>query len=123
MRRYLKSRQIPYYAFTHAIPGKATAAHIHIGPGSTRLITPPDGHRPMALVPRVFLTAEQIQKRVHEMGDQISNDFPQGPIYLIAILKGAFMFLADLSRTIERRPAWSLSAYPVTAAGRPRRGR
>lgn len=37
LRRYLKSRQIPYYAFTRAIPGKATAAHIHIGPGSTRL--------------------------------------------------------------------------------------
>ena len=55
----------------------------------------------MALVPRVFLTADQIQKRVREMGDQISTDFPQGPIYLIAILKGAFMFLADLSRAIR----------------------
>ena len=37
LRRYLKSRQIPYYAFTRAIPGKATAAHIHIGTGSTHL--------------------------------------------------------------------------------------
>src|SRR6202790_2722576 len=55
----------------------------------------------MALVPRVFLTAEQIQSRVREMGQQISTDFPQGPIYLIAILKGAFMFLADLSRSIR----------------------
>ncbi len=36
---YLKSRKIPFYAFTHAIPGKATGAHIHIGPGSTRLLT------------------------------------------------------------------------------------
>lgn len=34
---YLRSRKIPFYAFTHAIPGKATGAHIHIGPGSTRL--------------------------------------------------------------------------------------
>jgi len=55
----------------------------------------------MALVPRVFLTSEQIQNRVREMGAQISADFPQGPIYLIAILKGAFMFLADLSRAIK----------------------
>ena len=39
LREYLKLRKIPYYAFTHAIPGKATAAHIHIGPGSTRLVT------------------------------------------------------------------------------------
>ena len=37
LRQYLKIRKIPYYAFAHAIPGKATAAHIHIGPGSTRL--------------------------------------------------------------------------------------
>lgn len=37
LRHYLQVLKIPYYAFTHAIPGKATAAHIHIGPGSTRL--------------------------------------------------------------------------------------
>src|SRR5579872_6302229 len=55
----------------------------------------------MALVPRVFLTAEQIQKRVREMGAQISADYPEGPIYLIAILKGAFVFMADLARAIK----------------------
>jgi hypoxanthine phosphoribosyltransferase len=55
----------------------------------------------MALVARVFLTADQIRKRVDEMGAQITADFPDGPIYLIAILKGAFMFLADLSRAIK----------------------
>lgn len=37
LRGYLRSRKIPYYAFTSAVAGKATAAHIHIGPGSTRL--------------------------------------------------------------------------------------
>jgi hypothetical protein len=37
LRHYLRSRQIPYFAFSRAIPGKATAAHIHIGTGSTRL--------------------------------------------------------------------------------------
>lgn len=37
LRRYLRSRKIPYYAFTSAVVGKATAAHIHIGPGSTRI--------------------------------------------------------------------------------------
>ena len=38
LRRYLRARQIPYFAFSRAIPGKATAAHIHIGAGSTRLV-------------------------------------------------------------------------------------
>ena len=37
LRRYLESKDIPYYAFRVAIAGKATGAHIHIGPGSTRL--------------------------------------------------------------------------------------
>src|ERR1700733_1373243 len=55
----------------------------------------------MALAPRVFLTAEQIQNRVREMGVQISANYPEGPLYLIAILKGAFVFLADLSRSIK----------------------
>ncbi len=37
LRRYLEARNIPFYAFRAAVPGKATGAHIHIGPGSTRL--------------------------------------------------------------------------------------
>ncbi len=55
----------------------------------------------MALVPHVFLTAEQIQNRVRAMGEQISTDYPEGPIYLLAVLKGAFIFMADLSRAIK----------------------
>ena len=37
LRGYLEARDIPYYAFRSAVAGKATGAHIHIGPGSTRL--------------------------------------------------------------------------------------
>lgn len=37
LRKFLEAKGIPYYAFRVAIPGKATGAHIHIGPGSTRL--------------------------------------------------------------------------------------
>jgi hypothetical protein len=37
LRRYLEARAIPYFAFWQAAPGKATGAHIHIGPESTRL--------------------------------------------------------------------------------------
>ncbi len=52
LRQYLKLRRIPYYAFAHAIPGKATAAHVHIGPGSTRLITPVSSRIGTKLAPR-----------------------------------------------------------------------
>jgi hypothetical protein len=37
LREYLDQKGIPYYAFRVAMAGKATAPHIHIGPGSTRL--------------------------------------------------------------------------------------
>jgi hypothetical protein len=37
LRAFLESKAIPYYAFRVAIPGKATAPHIHIGPGSLRI--------------------------------------------------------------------------------------
>jgi hypothetical protein len=34
---YLVEKHIPYFAFRQAVPGKATGAHIHIGPMSTRI--------------------------------------------------------------------------------------
>jgi hypoxanthine phosphoribosyltransferase len=50
---------------------------------------------------RVLVSAEQIQRRIHELGAQIDKDLPQGPVYLIAILKGACFFLADLARAMK----------------------
>ena len=37
LRQYLEREQIPYYAFRDAVPGRASGAHIHIGPPSPRL--------------------------------------------------------------------------------------
>lgn len=37
LRTYLETNEIPYFAFRSAVQGRATGAHIHIGPGSTRL--------------------------------------------------------------------------------------
>lgn len=37
LRRYLENLKIPYFAFRRWLPGKATAAHIHIGPPSLPL--------------------------------------------------------------------------------------
>jgi hypoxanthine phosphoribosyltransferase len=51
---------------------------------------------------RILLTSDQIQKRVKEMAAEIAADYPDGPLYLISILKGAFVFLADLARALER---------------------
>jgi hypoxanthine phosphoribosyltransferase len=45
----------------------------------------------------ILLSAEQIQKRVAELAAEIRRDFP-GDLHLIAVLKGAFIFLSDLLR-------------------------
>jgi hypoxanthine phosphoribosyltransferase len=49
----------------------------------------------------VLLSSKQIQDRVNELGREISRDYPEGPLYLIGILKGSFVFLADLARAIS----------------------
>jgi hypothetical protein len=36
LRKYLEVSKLPYFAFRAAIPGKATAPHIHLGPPSLR---------------------------------------------------------------------------------------
>ena len=53
---------------------------------------------------KVFISEERLQARIREIAAQIDADYPesQGPLYLIAILKGAFIFMADLSRAIKR---------------------
>jgi hypoxanthine phosphoribosyltransferase len=50
---------------------------------------------------RVLISAQQIQARINELGAEIDRDLPGGPIYLIAILKGACFFLADLARSMK----------------------
>lgn len=52
---------------------------------------------------RTLISAEQIQKRIAELGADITRDYAgDAPLYLIGILKGAIMFHADLARAIER---------------------
>jgi len=49
---------------------------------------------------RVLISSDQIRSRIREIGVEIAHDYPEGPVYLIAILKGAFIFLADLARAM-----------------------
>lgn len=51
---------------------------------------------------RLLFGADQIAARVKELGQQISADHPEGDILLIGLLKGAFVFLADLVRSLEK---------------------
>ena len=49
-------------------------------------------------------SAEQIADRVAEMGREISRDYADQEIAIVGLLKGSFVFMADLIRQI-RRPA------------------
>ena len=48
----------------------------------------------------ILLSADQIQKRIAELAREIRRDFPDD-LHMIAVLKGAFVFLSDLSRNME----------------------
>ena len=50
---------------------------------------------------RQVITSDQIQKRVKELGRQISDDYKGQTIQMLAVLENAFMFQADLVRAIE----------------------
>jgi len=50
---------------------------------------------------QVMLSSEDIQRRVRDMGLEISEDYADKDLVLVGVLRGAFMFLADLSRHIS----------------------
>ena len=53
---------------------------------------------------QTLITAERIQERVREMGAEIEHDYPgEEPIHLVGVLKGGFMFMADLVRAMSAR--------------------
>lgn len=49
----------------------------------------------------VLLDAETIARRIREMGAQITNDYRGKEVCIVGILKGCFLFMADLARSIE----------------------
>jgi hypoxanthine phosphoribosyltransferase len=52
----------------------------------------------------VLLTSDQIQSRIRELGAEIERDYPPDEeIHLVGVLKGGFMFMADLVRAMSAR--------------------
>jgi len=52
-------------------------------------------------ISHVILTEDEVRNRVAELGAAISRDYGDEPVLLIAVLRGAAIFVADLSRTIS----------------------
>ena len=51
---------------------------------------------------RIVFDADTIRRRVAEMGAEITAAYPDGDLLVLGLLKGSFIFLGDLVRTIER---------------------
>jgi hypoxanthine phosphoribosyltransferase len=49
---------------------------------------------------KVVVSADEIARRVEELGEEITRNYADRPPLLVGVLKGAFVFLADLSRVI-----------------------
>ncbi len=66
--------------------------------------------------PEILLSSDQIQKRVAELAVEIRRDCPDG-LHLIAVLKGAFMFLSDLVRHMTGHVSLDFMALSSYAKG------
>lgn len=64
----------------------------------------------------VLIPADAIQRRVAELATDIHRDLPDG-VHLIAVLKGAFIFMADLVRSLEGRVSLDFMAVSSYAKG------
>lgn len=51
-------------------------------------------------IKRVIITEQQIKEAIEKVGKQISDSYDGRPFLLVSILKGSFVFLADLCRAI-----------------------
>jgi hypoxanthine phosphoribosyltransferase len=52
-------------------------------------------------VGEVLVSADDVQRRVAELGEEISRDYAGRSLLLIGVLKGAVFFLSDLMRFID----------------------
>jgi hypoxanthine phosphoribosyltransferase len=52
-------------------------------------------------IEEILYTEEQLQARVRDLGQQITKDYAGQELVLLAVLRGAIVFLADLSRNIN----------------------
>jgi len=64
----------------------------------------------------ILLSEAQIQKRIAEMALEIRRDFPDD-LHVIAVLKGAFIFLSDLARHIPGHVSLDFMAVSSYAKG------
>lgn len=63
--------------------------------------TAPSGRAPADQIGRILISEAAIAHRVQELGLQITKDYQGKKPLLVAVLRGAYVFMADLSRQID----------------------
>ena len=70
-------------------------------------------------IERILISEEEIQKKVSEMGKKISDDFRDKDPLFAGVLKGCFIFMADLMRYVDIRCSMdfmAVSSYSGTSS-------
>src|SRR5437016_2193702 len=52
-------------------------------------------------IEQILLSSDEIQRKIAEIGEQLTRDYAGKDLLLVGVLKGAFVFMADLSRHIN----------------------
>src|ERR1041385_7574140 len=65
----------------------------------------------------ILITAEEVHTRIVELGRRISDDYVGREILLVGILKGSFVFLADLIRAISLEIPTEVDFMSVSSYG------
>ena len=65
-------------------------------------------------IERVLISEEELKARIAELGQEISRDYAGREPVLVSILRGSYIFMADLSRSLDilcRADFMSVSSY------------
>ena len=72
-------------------------------------------------IDRVLISAEELEARVAELGAQISADFAGRNPLFVGVLKGCFVFMADLMRHVSIHCSMDFMAVSSSRPSRRRR--
>jgi hypoxanthine phosphoribosyltransferase len=67
--------------------------------------------------PTVLIDHDELAARIRSLAHEIRGDYPSGPLHLVCVLKGAFMFLGDLIRAMDGEVTIDFMALSSYGAG------
>ena len=72
---------------------------------------------PPTATPTVLIDQDELSARINALAQEIRADYPGGPLHLVCVLKGAFLFLGDLIRSMGGQVSIDFMACSSYGAG------